>query len=106
MDVTISSLFLGSGRISTVASGFALFGSYGVSATAVSQWIALNVSLFLLTECDNKTTRGVENNFVNISLTRLSSFALPPLATMPILVVPSGATVSVRIKVELKLSTV
>lgn len=95
----IQLIALAPGVSSTVASGFLLFGSYGVNGN--SQAInggRTDASNFFIDGVDNKDNGGGGNNFVNISPDALEEFRTASSSYDASYGGSSGATVSVAIK--------
>jgi hypothetical protein len=83
----------------TVASGFALFGTYGVSGSAQSvNGIRTDSANYFIDGVDNKDNGGGGNNFVNISPDSLQQFRNVASSYDASYGGTSGATVSVAIK--------
>jgi hypothetical protein len=95
----IQLIALAPGVSSTVASGFALFGSYGVSGSDQSiNGGRTDASNFFIDGVDNKDNGGGGNNFVNISPDALEEFRTASSSYDASYGGSSGATVSVAIK--------
>ncbi|CAN5702950.1 TonB-dependent receptor [soil metagenome] len=83
----------------TVASGFALFGTYGVSGSAQSvNGIRTDSANYFIDGVDNKDNGGSGNNFVNISPDSLQQFRNVASSYDASYGGTSGATISVAIK--------
>src|SRR6202022_2706465 len=92
-------LTLQPGVSQTVASGFALFGTYGVSGSAQSvNGIRTDSANYFIDGVDNKDNGGGGNNFVNISPDSLQQFRNVASSYDASYGGTSGATVSVAIK--------
>jgi hypothetical protein len=95
----IQLLTLQPGVSQTVASGFALFGTYGVSGSAQSvNGIRTDSANYFIDGVDNKDNGGGGNNFVNISPDSLQQFRNVASGYDASYGGTSGATVSVAIK--------
>src|SRR5882762_6248991 len=95
----IQLIALAPGVSSTVASGFALFGSYGVSGDAQSvNGNRTDTFNYFIDGVDNKDNGGGGNNFVNISPDALEQFRNVASSYDASYGGTSGATVSVAIK--------
>jgi len=95
----IQLIALAPGVSSTVASGFALFGSYGVSGDAQSvNGNRTDTFNYFIDGVDNKDNGGGGNNFVNISPDALEQFRTASSSYDASFGGTSGATVSVAIK--------
>jgi hypothetical protein len=95
----IQLITLSPGVSQTVASGFALFGSYGVNGNSQSiDGDRTDTSNFFIDGVDNKDNGGGGNNFVNISPDALDQFRTASSAYDASYGGSSGATVSVAIK--------
>lgn len=95
----IQLLTLQPGVSQTVASGFALFGTYGVSGSAQSvNGIRTDSANYFIDGVDNKDNGGGGNNFVNISPDSLQQFRNVASSYDASYGGTSGATVSVAIK--------
>ncbi len=82
----------------TTASGFALFGTYGVSGSVAANGIRTDSANFFIDGVDNKDNGGGGNNFVNISPDALQEFRNVASSYDASYGGSSGATVSVAIK--------
>jgi hypothetical protein len=92
-------LTLQPGVSQTVASGFALFGTYGVSGSSQSvNGIRTDSANYFIDGVDNKDNGGGGNNFVNISPDSLQQFRNVASSYDASYGGTSGATVSVAIK--------
>jgi hypothetical protein len=92
-------LTLAPGVSQTVASGFALFGTYGVSGSSQSvDGNRTDTSNYFIDGVDNKDNGGGGNNFVNISPDALEEFKTAASAYDASFGGSSGTTVSVAIK--------
>ena len=90
---------LSPGVSSTVASGFALFGTYGVSGSSQSiNGSRTDTTNYFIDGVDNKDNGGGGNNFVNISPDALVEFRTAASSYDASYGGTSGATVSVGIK--------
>jgi hypothetical protein len=95
----IQLLTLQPGVSQTVASGFALFGTYGVSGSSQSvNGIRTDSANYFIDGVDNKDNGGGGNNFVNISPDSLQQFRNVASGYDASYGGTSGATVSVAIK--------
>ncbi len=95
----IQLLTLQPGVSQTVASGFALFGTYGVSGSSQSvNGIRTDSANYFLDGVDNKDNGGGGNNFVNVSPDSLEQFHNAASSYDASYGGTSGATVSVAIK--------
>ncbi len=95
----IQLIALAPGVSQTVASGFALFGSYGVNGNSQSiNGGRTDTSNYFIDGVDNKDNGGGGNNFVNISPDALEQFRTASSAYDASYGGSSGATVSVAIK--------
>jgi hypothetical protein len=95
----IQLLALTPGVSSTAASGFSLFGSFGVSGSSQSvNGNRTDTSNYTLDGVDNKDNGGGGNNFVNISPDALAEFKTATSSYSAAYGGSSGATVSVAIK--------
>jgi hypothetical protein len=95
----IQLLTLQPGVSQTIASGFALFGTYGVSGSSQSvNGIRTDSANYFIDGVDNKDNGGGGNNFVNISPDALQQFRNVASAYDASYGGTSGATVSVAIK--------
>ncbi|WP_263419251.1 carboxypeptidase regulatory-like domain-containing protein [Terriglobus albidus] len=95
----IQLLTLQPGVSQTVAGGFSLFGTYGVSGSAQSvNGIRTDSANYFIDGVDNKDNGGGGNNFVNISPDSLQQFRNVASAYDASYGGTSGATVSVAIK--------
>jgi hypothetical protein len=92
-------LTLQPGVSQTVASGFAIFGTYGVNGNSQSvNGIRTDAANFFIDGVDNKDNGGGGNNFVNISPDSLQQFRNVASSYDASYGGTSGATVSVAIK--------
>jgi len=92
-------LTLQPGVSQTIASGFALFGTYGVSGSSQSvNGIRTDSANYFIDGVDNKDNGGGGNNFVNISPDSLQEFHNAASSYDASYGGSSGATVSVAIK--------
>jgi hypothetical protein len=92
-------LTLQPGVSQTVASGFALFGTYGVSGSSQSvNGVRTDSANYFIDGVDNKDNGGGGNNFVNISPDSLQEFRNAASSYDASYGGTSGATVSVAIK--------
>lgn len=92
-------LTLQPGVSQTVASGFAIFGTYGVNGNSQSvNGIRTDSANFFIDGVDNKDNGGGGNNFVNISPDSLDQFRNVASSYDASYGGTSGATVSVAIK--------
>jgi hypothetical protein len=92
-------LTLQPGVSQTVASGFAIFGTYGVNGNSQSvNGIRTDSANFFIDGVDNKDNGGGGNNFVNISPDSLQQFRNAASSYDASYGGSSGATVSVAIK--------
>ncbi len=92
-------LTLQPGVSQTVASGFAIFGTYGVNGNSQSvNGIRTDSANFFIDGVDNKDNGGGGNNFVNISPDSLEQFRNVASSYDASYGGTSGATVSVAIK--------
>jgi hypothetical protein len=92
-------LTLQPGVSQTVASGFAIFGTYGVNGNSQSvNGIRTDSANFFIDGVDNKDNGGGGNNFVNISPDSLQQFRNVASSYDASYGGTSGATVSVAIK--------
>lgn len=92
-------LTLQPGVSQTVASGFAIFGTYGVNGNSQSvDGIRTDSANFFIDGVDNKDNGGGGNNFVNISPDSLQEFRNVASSYDASYGGTSGATVSVAIK--------
>lgn len=92
-------LTLQPGVSQTVASGFAIFGTYGVNGNSQSvNGIRTDSANFFIDGVDNKDNGGGGNNFVNISPDSLEQFRNAASSYDASYGGTSGATVSVAIK--------
>jgi hypothetical protein len=92
-------LTLQPGVSQTVASGFAIFGTYGVNGNSQSvNGIRTDSANFFIDGVDNKDNGGGGNNFVNISPDSLQEFRNAASSYDASYGGSSGATVSVAIK--------
>lgn len=92
-------LTLQPGVSQTVASGFAIFGTYGVNGNSQSvNGIRTDSANFFIDGVDNKDNGGGGNNFVNISPDSLQQFRNAASSYDASYGGTSGATVSVAIK--------
>lgn len=92
-------LTLQPGVSQTVASGFAIFGTYGVNGNSQSvNGIRSDSANFFIDGVDNKDNGGGGNNFVNISPDSLQQFRNAASSYDASYGGTSGATVSVAIK--------
>jgi hypothetical protein len=92
-------LTLQPGVSQTVASGFAIFGTYGVNGNSQSvNGIRTDSANFFIDGVDNKDNGGGGNNFVNISPDSLNEFRNVASAYDASYGGTAGATVSVAIK--------
>jgi hypothetical protein len=92
-------LTLQPGVSQTVASGFSLFGTYGVSGSSQSvNGIRTDSANYFIDGVDNKDNGGGGNNFVNISPDSLQQFRNVASSYDASYGGSSGATVSVAIK--------
>ncbi len=92
-------LTLQPGVSQTVASGFAIFGTYGVNGNSQSvNGIRTDSANFFIDGVDNKDNGGGGNNFVNISPDSLQEFRNAASSYDASYGGTSGATVSVAIK--------
>jgi len=90
---------LAPGVSQTVASGFSLFGTYGVSGSGQSvNGIRSDSANYFIDGVDNKDNGGSGNNFVNISPDALQQFRNTASSYDASYGGTSGATVSVAIK--------
>jgi hypothetical protein len=80
------------------ASGFALFGTYGVSGSIAANGVRTDSANFFIDGVDNKDNGGGGNNFVNISPDALQEFRNVASTYDASYGGSSGATVSVAIK--------
>lgn len=95
----IQLLTLQPGVSQTVASGFAIFGTYGVNGNSQSvNGIRTDSANFFIDGVDNKDNGGGGNNFVNISPDSLQQFRNVASSYDASYGGTSGATVSVAIK--------
>jgi hypothetical protein len=95
----IQLIALAPGVSQTVASGFALFGSYGVNGNSQSiDGGRTDTSNYFIDGVDNKDNGGGGNNFVNISPDALDQFRTASSSYDAGYGGSSGATVSVAIK--------
>ncbi|MGO4516262.1 carboxypeptidase regulatory-like domain-containing protein [Terriglobus sp. 2YAB30_2] len=95
----IQLLTLQPGVSQTIAGGFALFGTYGVSGSSQSvNGIRTDSANYFIDGVDNKDNGGGGNNFVNISPDSLQQFRNVASAYDASYGGTSGATVSVAIK--------
>ena len=95
----IQLLTLQPGVSQTIASGFALFGTYGVSGSSQSvNGIRTDSANYFIDGVDNKDNGGGGNNFVNISPDSLQEFRNAASSYDASYGGSSGATVSVAIK--------
>ncbi|WP_220399013.1 carboxypeptidase regulatory-like domain-containing protein [Granulicella sp. WH15] len=95
----IQLIALSPGVSQTVASGFALFGTYGVSSNAQSvNGGRTDTANYFIDGVDNKDNGGGGNNFVNISPDALDQFRTASSAYDASYGGSSGATISVAIK--------
>lgn len=95
----IQLLTLQPGVSQTVANGFALFGTYGVSGSGQSvNGIRTDSANYFIDGVDNKDNGGSGNNFVNISPDSLDQFRNVASSYDASYGGTSGATVSVAIK--------
>lgn len=95
----IQLLTLSPGVSQTVASGFALFGTYGVSGSGQSvNGIRSDSANYFIDGVDNKDNGGSGNNFVNISPDALQQFRNAASSYDASYGGTSGTTVSVAIK--------
>jgi hypothetical protein len=95
----IQLMTLAPGVSQTVASGFALFGSYGVNGNSQSiDGDRTDTSNYFIDGVDNKDNGGGGNNFVNISPDALDQFRTASSSYDASYGGSSGATVSVAIK--------
>jgi hypothetical protein len=95
----IQLIALAPGVSQTVASGFALFGSYGVNGNSQSiDGGRTDTANYFIDGVDNKDNGGGGNNFVNISPDALEQFRTASSAYDASYGGSSGATVSVAIK--------
>lgn len=95
----IQLLTLQPGVSQTVASGFALFGTFGVSGSSQSvNGIRTDSANYFLDGVDNKDNGGGGNNFVNVSPDSLEQFHNAASSYDASYGGTSGATVSVAIK--------
>lgn len=95
----IQLITLAPGVSQTVASGFALFGTYGVSGSAQSvNGIRTDSANYFIDGVDNKDNGGGGNNFVNISPDALQQFRNAASSYDASYGGTSGTTVSVAIK--------
>jgi len=95
----IQLIALAPGVSQTVASGFALFGTYGVAGDAQSvNGGRTDTANYFIDGVDNKDNGGGGNNFVNISPDALDQFRTASSAYDASYGGSSGATVSVAIK--------
>ena len=97
----IQLIALAPGVSQTVASGFALFGSYGVNGNSQSiNGGRTDTANYFIDGVDNKDNGGGGNNFVNISPDALDQFRTASSSYDASYGGSSGATVSVAIKGE------
>lgn len=95
----IQLLTLQPGVSQTIASGFALFGTYGVSGSSQSvNGVRTDSANYFIDGVDNKDNGGGGNNFVNISPDSLQQFRNVASSYDASYGGTSGATVSVAIK--------
>ncbi len=95
----IQLLTLQPGVSQTIASGFALFGTYGVSGSNQSvNGVRVDDANYFIDGVDNKDNGGGGNNFVNISPDSLQQFRNVASSYDASYGGTSGATVSVAIK--------
>jgi hypothetical protein len=95
----IQLLTLSPGVSQTVASGFALFGTYGVSGSGQSvNGIRSDSANYFIDGVDNKDNGGSGNNFVNISPDALQQFRNAASSYDASYGGTSGTTVSVAVK--------
>jgi carboxypeptidase family protein len=95
----IQLITLAPGVSQTVASGFALFGTYGVSGSGQSvNGIRTDSANYFIDGVDNKDNGGSGNNFVNISPDALQQFRNPASSYDASYGGTSGTTVAVAIK--------
>ncbi len=95
----IQLLTLQPGVSQTIASGFALFGTYGVSGSSQSvNGVRTDSANYFIDGVDNKDNGGGGNNFVNISPDSLQEFRNAASSYDASYGGSSGATISVAIK--------